>query len=52
MVSLRALLGEEVLVSSNLSQKVPVSIFEKEGYVIGLFFSGIWCPPSRYVGCV
>ena len=38
-----------MLVSSNLSEKVPVSVFEEEQSVIGLFFSGIWCPPSKYV---
>ena len=38
-----------MLVSSNLSEKVPVDVFEQEGSVIGLFFSGIWCPASKYV---
>ena len=48
-MSLRSILGEKVLVSNNLSEKVPVSVFEEEQSVIGLFFSGIWCPPSKYV---
>ena len=41
------LIGETV-VDSNLVL-VPVSTFEKEGSVVGLFFSAHWCPPSRYV---
>ena len=45
--SLPMLVGETV-VDSNLDP-VHVSTFEKEGSVVGLFFSAHWCPPSRYV---
>ena len=45
--SLSMLIGETV-VDSNLTL-VRVSTFEKEGSVVGLFFSAHWCPPSRYV---
>ena len=40
------LIGKTVLKSGDFSE-VDVSKFEKEGSVIGLFFSAHWCPPSR-----
>ena len=41
------LIGDKVVRSSDFSE-ISVSSFEKEGTVIGLFFSAHWCPPSRY----
>ena len=45
--SLSMLIGEIVVDSKFFL--VPVSTFEKEGSVVGLFFSGLWSPPSRYM---
>lgn len=45
--SLSMLIGETVVDSK--FTLVPVSNFEKEGSVVGLFFSAHWCPPSRCV---
>ena len=39
--------GERVLVTNSLSTEIPVTIFEEEGAVVGLFFSAIWCLPSK-----
>ena len=41
------MLGEKVLVTDSLSTEIPVTIFEEEGAVVGLFFSANWCPPAK-----
>ena len=47
-MSLVGLLGDEVLNTGDHA-KVSVASLEKEGSVIGLYFSAHWCPPCRYV---
>lgn len=45
-MSLVGLLGDEVLNTGDHA-KVSVASLEKEGSVIGLYFSAHWCPPCR-----
>ena len=44
--TLSMLIGDKVIRSSDFKE-ISVSTLEKEGTVVGLFFSAHWCPPSR-----
>ena len=45
-MSLSGIIGDTVINTGDHAE-IAVSSFEKEGAVVGLYFSAHWCPPCR-----